>query len=223
MSGIYDVTMAPGASTQIPALGSYAKVYSAPGGSVQVKLDGGDGFSLMEGQGVRLPDGQTFRDINVRNTSGVAQTVLLFVGDARFEDTRITGSVRIIDEVTDRIQFFVSSQSLAIVSFQTAQLIDPTQNVRGCILRSYYLAAAAGAGGGINNRLVAARSVPTSTTQPTQQHSVAANSTASTTQVVRESSFVNKFYPAGWGLWHTWTVGSVAAGTNYAEYAFELL
>jgi len=102
MSGIYGVTLAANASAQVPAMGSFVKVISAPSGSVQVKLDGGEGYSLLEGQGVRLPDGQTFRDVQVKNLTTLAQTVSIFVGDSRFEDSRITGVVTVIDSAKKR-------------------------------------------------------------------------------------------------------------------------
>lgn len=104
MSGIYDVTLAPGASAQIPASGGYVKVTAAPMGAVQVKLDGGEGYSLLEGQGIRLPDGKSFRDVQIKNLATLAQTILVFIGDTRFEDTRITGTVRLIDSSADKTQ-----------------------------------------------------------------------------------------------------------------------
>lgn len=98
MSGIYDVTLAPGASGNIAALGSYAKVSSAPAGAIQMRFDGGEAYSLMEGQGIRLPDGCShFRDVTIKNTAAIAQTILVFIGDSRFEDTRITGIVSVVD------------------------------------------------------------------------------------------------------------------------------
>jgi hypothetical protein len=97
VSGIYDLTLAPGAAGNIAVQGALAKVSSAPAGAVTLKLDAGESFTLLEGQGVRLPDGKHFRDVQVVNRAATSQTVSVFVGDSRFEDTRITGVVSIVD------------------------------------------------------------------------------------------------------------------------------
>lgn len=224
MSGIYDVTLANGATANMAALGSYVKVTSAPAGSVQVKLDGGEAFSLMEGQGVRLPDGKTFRDVAVRNTSGATQLVLLFIGDARFEDTRIAGSVRVIDEISDRANYQVQGAlSLAVTAFSTLQLVDPATNVRGLILRQFQVTAAAGGGGSMLNRIVAAKAAPTSVSLPAQQWVPAQLSNSTTTPVSVADAFRNKLLPPGWGLYFSWVIAGAAAGTNYCELTTELL
>jgi len=99
MSGLYDVTLtASTSSTQnIPASGSFVKVKTAPAGAVKIRLDGGESYLLSVGQGLRLPDGKTFRDVQVTNGVAIAQTVVVFVGDSRFEDTSISGSISVID------------------------------------------------------------------------------------------------------------------------------
>lgn len=66
---VYDFTLAAviGASQRMDVSGGYFKVLTAPGGSIGVKLDGGPEIQLMAGQGLRLPDGQSFRDVIVKN------------------------------------------------------------------------------------------------------------------------------------------------------------
>lgn len=98
-SGTYDVTLNPGATQPIMAAGGYCKVISAPTGAVQLKLDTGETWTVNEGQGFRMPDGQEFARILVTNKASLAQTILVLIGDASFEDSRITGDVRIIDLV----------------------------------------------------------------------------------------------------------------------------
>lgn len=112
-SGTYDVTLNPGAQAPIIAAGGYCKVISAPAGQVQLKTDNGETWTVNEGQGFRMPDGEEFSRILVKNLATLAQTVLIVIGDALFEDTRIAGSVRIIDSSVDKTlalrQFFGSS------------------------------------------------------------------------------------------------------------------
>lgn len=114
---VYDFTLAAviGASQRMDVSGGYFKVLTAPGGSIGVKLDGGPEIQLMAGQGLRLPDGQSFRDVIVKNLQAVANAGTVFIGDQRFEDTRITGSVYVIDQGADKTaggnQFFVSQSS----------------------------------------------------------------------------------------------------------------
>lgn len=103
MSGIYDATINPGSAAYLGVTGSYVKILAAPAGAVQIKLDGGEGYALLEGQGFRLPDGATwFRDVQVKNLAAIAQLVQVFIGDSRFEDTRITGNVKVIDQGADK-------------------------------------------------------------------------------------------------------------------------
>jgi hypothetical protein len=102
MAGIYDITLASGASGNIGALGSVFKVVSAPDGPVSIKIDGNDALILQEGQGMRLGnDAQgrplTFRDLTVRNLATALQTIQVFIGPAGFEDSTIKGTVAVID------------------------------------------------------------------------------------------------------------------------------
>lgn len=141
MSGLYDVTLAPGASGNIAVLGSYAKVSSAPAGAVQLRLDGGEAFSLQEGQGIRLPDGCTqFRDVTIKNTAAIAQTIVVFIGDTRFEDTRITGTVSVVDGGKARTissQAFVgyNGNTSGGATFTVVQLRNPTTTKRLVVKR----------------------------------------------------------------------------------------
>jgi hypothetical protein len=118
VSRIYDVTLgaAIGASANIPAMGDKVKVYSAPQGAVTIRTDTGESYTLLEGQGFTLPPGKTFRDLIVSNGVAIGQTCQIFAGDARIEDSRVTGTVRIIDSSKDRSlagRLFFGSDSVA--------------------------------------------------------------------------------------------------------------
>jgi hypothetical protein len=146
MSGIYDRTLASGAADNISATGSFLKITSAPNGAVQVKLDGGEAYSLMEGQGIRLPDGATFRDVAVKNLASNSQTVLVFIGDSRFEDTRITGTVSIIDGGKQRTlngDAFLSACLATAVAAQNAhcQLWVPAGGANRLVVKTLHIAS----------------------------------------------------------------------------------
>lgn len=105
----YDFTLAAavGASQRIDVGGSYVKVLAAGGGSVGVKLDGGQEIELQAGQGFRMlprADGSIpqFRDVTVRNLQAVANVGSIFIGSAGFEDSRITGTVSVADQSSDK-------------------------------------------------------------------------------------------------------------------------
>ena len=96
---VYDFTLAAAASSvqRFDVAGGFVKVLTAPGGVVGIKIDNGQEIACLAGQGFRLPDGQSFRDVIVRNISGVAQVGSIFIGDQRFEDSRVTGTVDVVD------------------------------------------------------------------------------------------------------------------------------
>ena len=138
MAGIYDVTLTASTSSAqlIPAMGGYVKVKSAPAGAVKIRLDSGESFLVEEGQGLLLPDGVTFRDVTGTNGVAIAQTVLLFIGDSRFEDTRITGVVSVIDggrsrSLAGQSWLAYASKLSAAAQVPVIQLLNPTANRRG--------------------------------------------------------------------------------------------
>jgi hypothetical protein len=101
---VYDFTLGAvlGATQRLDVAGGYAYVISAPGGNIGVKLDGGAEIALLEGQGFRLPPDKTFRDVTIRNLQAVANAGSIFIGEAGFEDRRISGNVRVIDQAFDK-------------------------------------------------------------------------------------------------------------------------
>ena len=143
MSGMYDVTLAPGVSGKIPAVGVRAKVLSAPQGAVSVRLDGGEAFSLMEGQGVKKIDGKDFSFVEVRNLASTAQTVIVFIGDDSFEDSRVTGVVRIIDSSADKTlagnQFLQSNTLAGTVGAGSVIALHPNASAKRITVRSLFL------------------------------------------------------------------------------------
>lgn len=147
MSGIYDLTLAPGTSQNIGALGEYLKVISAPQGRVRVRLDGGDSFALVEGQGFRKRDGETFRDVSVSNLAAYTQTVQVFIGDARFEDSRVTGSVQIVDGGKARTmlaQAFIAyaAQTAGAGQVPVLQLLNPAAATTRAIVKALRMSSA---------------------------------------------------------------------------------
>lgn len=143
---IYDATLAAsiGASARIDAGGGYFRVLSAPGGPVGVKVDGGAEYQLLEGQGFRLVDGARFRDVTLRNLQAVAQTVQVFIGDATFEDGRVTGNVSVIDtnrQTTLNQRAFIGKQDAnpGAAQFGVVQLANSPANTRRVIVETLHL------------------------------------------------------------------------------------
>jgi hypothetical protein len=143
MSGIYDVTLAAGVAINVPVLGNYIKVRSAAYGLVEIKLDGGESYLLDEGLGVRLPDAKFFRDVQIKNKSSSTQTILIFIGDSRFEDSRITGVVSVVDTAKrttqDGASFSAScGTSPAATFFGSQQLYNPGGSGKRLIVEAVY-------------------------------------------------------------------------------------
>lgn len=117
---VYDFTLAAvaGSSQRFDVRGAFIKVLSAPSGRIAVRIDGGPELMLYEGQGWRMPDGVEFRDVLLRNPQALANAGEIFIGDSRFEDSRISGNVRIIDQSADKTlagnQFLQSASQAAL-------------------------------------------------------------------------------------------------------------
>lgn len=101
MQRVYDFTLGAtvGAVTTINAQGNYFKVRATTAGPVAVKLDGGAEIICEAGQGLR---GVGFRTIELRNLQAVANSGTIFIGSAEYEDSRIAGSVYVIDQSADK-------------------------------------------------------------------------------------------------------------------------
>ena len=222
MSGIYDVTLAPGASQNLAVLGDYFKVRKCPYGSIDVKIDGGDSYSMDEGLGVRL--NKPFRDLTIRNRSSLAQTVLIFIGDSRFEDTRISGSVRVIDEITENIVAIGIGAPVTIATFTATALIAPALNLNGMILRGAVcdITAGVGATAYADLRLVACKSAPTNYALPAQQFPFCVASASNGARGLTDKGFINKFIPPGWGIFYTRVISVIDAQNMALNLFYEL-
>lgn len=91
----YDFQLTANGSQQLPVSGSVVRVRSSSG-TLRVSIDGGPGVKLGAGQGFRLGPGQSFRDVTIRDVSGAANTGVIFIGDAGYEDQTFTGDVNVI-------------------------------------------------------------------------------------------------------------------------------
>ncbi len=111
----YDFTLAANQSLQIPASGSVVRVRSSSG-TLRVSIDGGPGVKLGAGQGFRLLDGQKFRDVTIRDVSGAANSGVVFVGDAGYEDQTFSGSVEVVKNTARRGRLMPTNQVIAAAS-----------------------------------------------------------------------------------------------------------
>jgi hypothetical protein len=215
MSGIYDVTLAAGAAANIGVMGTFAKVLTAPAGAVQLKLDGGEGYSLLPGQGVRSLAGKLFRDVMVKNLAASAQTVTVFVGDASFEDTRITGNVTVIDAIGSGVRSDAGSNTALLTFTASAPIVAPASNPNGILIRAAQTTAKAGAGGNSQAWLIAS---PSSPVGPTGAQMLWISSAYDSDQLTKNQSNydMHKMIPAGWGLYFAaQNIVAVAAANSY--------
>ena len=98
----FNLAAALNASQRFDVRGNYCKLTAATG-AVIVRADTGEEWALLAGQGFRVPDGAPFRALTIRNATAAANTGTLFIGDSSFEDSRITGSVFIIDSSREKV------------------------------------------------------------------------------------------------------------------------
>lgn len=119
----YDFTLAANGSQQLPVSGSVVRVRSSSG-TLRVSIDGGPGVRLSAGQGFRLSPGQTFRDVTIRDVSGAANTGVLFIGDAGYEDTTFSGNSTIIKDNSNRGGVYQTAFSVGTAS-QSLHIADP--------------------------------------------------------------------------------------------------
>jgi hypothetical protein len=227
MSGIYDITLgASGGAGNIGVSGSYAKIITAPQGPVQIKLDGGEAYTLLPGQGVRLPDGQTFRDVAIVNKAPSAQLVTLFIGNSNFEDTRISGVVSITNAIGAATQMTGGGGgALLTAGWQTLQLIAPASNVRGAVVRTASAGAAVttvAPGNSCSALVVAAAATPTSNIGAAQL-TLAQYFNTSATYGESGSYDKNILLPIGWGIWLCASNQFTTAATLGGNCSVELL
>jgi hypothetical protein len=221
VSGIYDVTLANNAATNLAVLGSFAKIYAAPAGQVQIKLDGGEGYALLEGQGVRLRDGKTFRDVQVTNRSGATQTIQVFIGDSDFEDTRITGNVKIVDAVGTGVHSYNGSDVTNQTFTVSQTIVAPATNVNGIIVRTTQCTVKAGAAGNSQGWLIAAPSAPAGIAGTNILVLCSAYDQDQTVKTF--STFdLHKLVPTGWGIYFC-TQNIIAAAVNGHQICLEVL
>lgn len=188
--------------------------------SIRVRADGADLGVYWPGDSVELPDPRSTWEIMPTTPSAVG---VVRLGVGRVQSARLSGSVRVIDEITDQVTLVRANSPTAVVGFGAVQVMPPALNVRGLILRHFEIIAAAGAGGDIGARLVAAKSTPTGFGAPVQQWPIAAANAQTTTQVREANSFCNKFLPPGWGLFHVFNINTAPATASFYQLAYELL
>lgn len=90
----YPYTLAANGRATIQAHGSRVKVESATG-AFKLWVDNEQPLPLEAGMGVALPEGRTFNQVQIQDTSGASNTIILTVSDHEILDYRstITGSI----------------------------------------------------------------------------------------------------------------------------------
>lgn len=223
MSGQYDANLANGAARNFSVRGSLVKVLSAPGGAVQIKVDGGETYTCLEGQGFFCEPGKLFRDVACKNVSGQAQVVSLFIGDSRWLDSRITGRVSMYENINASCQVQAAGDT-AITAITATALLAAAANVAGVTIRGVSTEAKAGApGSGTTARLVASPTAPAAT-NPTATQSILLCTIADSDASYKVQSVfnMNRRIPPGWGIWYMRATSTTIAAANGVSVSFEV-
>lgn len=223
-SKVYDFTIAAGASQRLDVRGSFFKLLSSTASPHVVKSDTGEEWIVRPGQGFRMLVRDTngfvlpFGALTIRNPSPTAIAVgTCFIGEAAFDDSRITGDVSIVDAIGTGCQLYIAA--VLTVGFNTTPLIAAASNVNGIIIRQSAIESNAGAGGTVNSRIIAAPTAPANIF-PTGVPAIVLNSINNITPGVFTNSFIfdsRRFVPPGWGIHYCNNV-TVAAAAACSEW-----
>lgn len=214
----------PAGGRIVNAKASFFRFESASAGgsdeSIRVRADGQDLGTYLPGDSITLPvDAKSWELTPVTPTA----TAIVRLGVGGVESSRVFGSMRVLDEVTDAIQHAVNVAPTALTTFSQAVLVAPGANTKGLLIRFASTGGPAGAGGQTNTRIVAAKSAPTGFFAPSQSYQVVENFNA-TANDVGSTVRVNKLLPAGWGLYQVWTVTVAAPASGpSAVVGYELV
>jgi hypothetical protein len=155
--------------------------------------------------------------VTVKNTSGSAQTIMIFVGSSTLEDSRITGTVSVTNQISaGSTQIDISDGTLLPINFFATPLVPIASNPRGILVRRTQVYASAAASSTVSIRMVAAPAIPITMTVANGFQMAAG---ASSTSVNDMHSDQNYALPASWGVWvvtsHTGSP-SIGAGASIA-------
>lgn len=208
---------------QIDAKASFFRYDSGSSGggdeSLRVRADGNDLGLYLPGDAITLPAPATRWEI-VPVIAACAGTVRLGMGS--IASARLSGTVRVIDEITDAITFEIVTLPTAIVAITWQAIVEPTENVRGLILRGWSGTVQPGAGGSVNMQLAAAKSMPVGFNLPAQKFNIAtAYSTSGALSFFENQR--NKLLPAGFGVYVGREILTAAAVSATATLNYELL
>ncbi|WP_416762727.1 hypothetical protein ACNI65_09990 [Roseateles sp. So40a] len=178
--------------------------------SIRVRADGNDLGVFQTGDAIELPGAASTWEITAINP---ATTGILRLGMGKVHSARLSGSVRVVDEITDAIQSSAVAGPTTLTSFTVQQLVAPATNVNGILMRMASCGGAAGAGGSTTVRIVAAKSVPTAYFVPSQCYQLVENFNAQTTDV-GTTQRMNKRLPPGWGIYLIWNIKDAAPSTG---------
>lgn len=207
----------------INAKGTFFRYESGTAGgadeSVRVRVDGQDLGLFVPGDSVELPGPVGQWEITPVNltTSGIVR-----IGLGKVSSSRLSGTVRVVDEITDAIVSQGFTPALAVATIAYSPVIAAAANVRGLILRYWNVSARAAASGFASLQFTAAKSTPTSYNTPTQRYTIAGVGSLNGTDTLRES-WGNKYLPPGWGVYIGGEVQGSPAQALSARIEYEVL
>lgn len=214
----------PAGGRQIDAVGNFFRYESCTSGgldeTIRVKADGNDLGTFLPGDWVRLPVQAKRWEISAV-TPAAYGAVRVGLGDVG--SSRLTGSVRVLDEISDNLVHVNGNASTAVAALAYTQIASPASNVAGMVVRGVGLIIQPGAGGDIQMIWTAAKTAPIGQATPTARLNFKKIYQSTSGGVVNSNDFnLNKLLPAGWGLFVGVEVTGAPALVASYSCAYEL-
>jgi hypothetical protein len=222
MLQIFDI---PATGREINASGKWFQYRKAPINvarqPIRVSADGQDLGHLLPGDAVNLPEpAKRWNVTPVDATDGVQ----VRIGMASIETPRVEGNVSILDSVGPACQIYVASDLSPGIT--VAQMIAPTANVNGIIIRQASAEVTNVAGNLALCRLIAAPKLPANHVPQAVPAivlaSVSVNNAASIAAAEQDFN-LRRMIPPGWGVFFAKNHGAGGALVASAFISAEVL
>lgn len=226
-SKVYDFSMGAGQPQRFDVRGFSFRLLMASQGPLIVRTDEGEEWEVRPGQGFHVRENAQglivpFNSLTIRNPSTTtASAGKIFIGDAGFDDSTVTGNVSIVDAVGDLCQYLSGIGSFAVGNTATT-IIAPAANVAGLLVRAYVIQTVAGAGGAANSLLFASRVAPSTGGSQLNAMVLGSVTNNTTSRIALQQNDLRRSFPAGWGLFLFSTITVAAATDNSYGISAEL-
>lgn len=188
--------------------------------SIRVRADGADLGLYWPGDSVELPDPAALWEIVPTTPACVG---VLRVGIGRVQSARLSGAVAVTNRISGACRATFGNGSTAVGAVTATQIIAPSANLAGVMIRRVSVGITGGAGSTTSEARIIAAPVAPTTTVPAisfQLCGAVANGASSAGDFRNDMNYV---IPQGWGIWIVNNIlGANAVATNY-EMTYELL